>query len=106
MTTKPTTTPTAAPAPAAPKAPKKLNVATLRRLIADIEANNSQLARQGLIDRLFAEEKFRTGTRNDGTGATFVKLAGLEASSSAGMAAALSNWCNAARRKIIEAEAA
>lgn len=86
--------------PAKAKAP--LDLAKLRDLIADIEANNQRMQRVDLLARLTAEH----GLKMKDTGAALqVTLAGVKASGTAGEALALSNWCNAARRQLLDAGA-
>ncbi|WP_101339740.1 hypothetical protein [Cereibacter azotoformans] len=86
-------------------APKpKLDMARLRRLIADIEGHNNPLHRQQLRARLEADEGLVIDERNSAV-TTHLAMAGVRTSCTAGVWQGLANWCSAARRKILAGEA-
>lgn len=95
---------TLARAAAKPKPLLKLDAARLRRLIADIEANSAPHLRDALVARLVAEEGLVIDERNAAV-TTHFAMAGVRTSCTAGVHAGLTNWCNAARRKILAGEA-
>ncbi|RIA01348.1 hypothetical protein D1122_01415 [Cereibacter sphaeroides] len=86
-------------------APKpKLDMARLRRLIADIEGHNNPLHRAQLRARLEADEGLVIDERHSAV-TTHLAMAGVRTSCTAGVWAGLTNWCSAARRKILAGEA-
>lgn len=84
------------------KAKPKLDAARLTRLADRIEVMKATRLID-LIHELMTEEKAGFGQRD---GAYFVRMAGLTATGTAGEFGALTNWANAARRKVLSGEAA
>jgi hypothetical protein len=82
-----------------------LRAVKLRGLVSDIEGQMHHHLFSGLVDRLKAEERMRIGdTKGDGN--IRVKLAGIEATSTSGQFGAMTNWLMAARRDLLDLEAA
>ena len=81
------------------RAPKKLDMEKLKRLTAEI-AEYQGADQTNLIHRLETEEGMKLAERPKGSGTYVIALAGLKASSTGGAHAALTNWGNAARRKL------
>ena len=72
----------------------------LRSLAADIEGLHRTHFSE-LVDRLTSEAGL---IQSDIGGAVQVKMAGIRAQSTAGLHGAVTNWANAARRKLLELE--
>lgn len=87
----------------APKAKPKLDAARLTRLADRIEVmKGTRLI--DLIHELETEEKAKIADKGPAIGWA-VNLAGVKATGTAGAASALTNWANAARRKVRSGEA-
>lgn len=84
------------------KAKKPLDAAVLRGLIAQIEAGNTALGRDRLVQALAALPKAKIDTSGS---AALVRLAGIETTNTAGLAQALTTWCSKARRACLSGEA-
>lgn len=90
--------PVDAGADAAPKARKAADPGKLRELIALIEAENVPHLRAGLIDQLASHK----GKVTFSAGTYTARIAGISATATMGEGTALENWCQHARRALIE----